>query len=144
MTHPKDYRPTMADQDKRSAELLAADPPKPKMRKVVIESPFATKDPDEAVRNVRYVRAAVRDCLKRGEAPFASHALYTLPGILDDTSQEERQVGMRAGFAWGEIADAIVVYTDLGITSGMKGGMTRARNRGQAVEERSLGAAWDD
>lgn len=42
------------------------------MKLVVIESPYA----GDVERNLRYVRAAMRDCLLRGEAPFASHALY--------------------------------------------------------------------
>lgn len=47
------------------------------MRLVIIESPFA----GDVVRNLRYLRACMRDCLRRGEAPYASHALYTQPGV---------------------------------------------------------------
>lgn len=50
---------------------------------VIIESPYA----GDVDRNLEYLRAAMRDCLKRGEAPFASHALYTQPGVLDDGSR---------------------------------------------------------
>jgi hypothetical protein len=33
-------------------------------------------------RNIRYAQLCVLDCLQRGEAPFASHLLYTQ--VLDD------------------------------------------------------------
>jgi hypothetical protein len=56
---------------------------------VVIESPYA----GDVERNLRYVRACMRDCLLRGEAPYASHALYTQPDVLCDEIPEERQYG---------------------------------------------------
>lgn len=116
------------------------------MKLVVIESPYGT-NPDgsraDAVtveRNLRYVRACMADALRRGEAPFPSHALYTQPGVLDDSKPEERRKGMEAGFEWGASADLVAVYTDLGVTSGMLAGVERAKGRGQRIEIRSLGA----
>ena len=50
------------------------------MERVIIESPFA----GDVDRNLRYARAAMRDCLLRGESPYASHLLYTQPGVLND------------------------------------------------------------
>lgn len=44
---------------------------------VIVESPYA----GDVERNTAYARAAVRDCLMRGEAPFASHLLYMAYGI---------------------------------------------------------------
>ena len=104
------------------------------MRLVVVESPYA----GDVSRNVAYARAALADCLSRGEAPFASHLLFTQPGVLDDTVPEERALGIAAGFAWAEHADAVVVYEDLGISRGMLAGIERAEKRGQPVERRSL------
>lgn len=102
--------------------------------RVLIESPFA----GEVERNVRYLRAALRDCLIRQEAPFASHGLYTLPGVLDDTDPLERELGIEAGLAWGATADITAVYTDLGISEGMKRGIERAYHEGRPVTHRSL------
>lgn len=51
------------------------------MRRVIVESPYA----GDIERNMRYLRACLADCLRRGEAPFASHAIYTQPGVLDDS-----------------------------------------------------------
>ena len=45
----------------------------PEMKKVIVESPYA----GDIDKNVRYVRACMRDCLLKGESPYASHALYT-------------------------------------------------------------------
>jgi hypothetical protein len=102
--------------------------------RVLIESPFA----GDVERNVAYLRAALRDCLLRGEAPFASHGLYTLPGVLDDGEPLERERGIEAGLAWGRAADVTVVYTDLGISEGMKRGIERAYLEGRPVTHRSL------
>jgi hypothetical protein len=104
------------------------------MRLVILESPYA----GDVERNVGYARAAMRDCLDRGEAPLASHLLYTQPGVLDDADPAERALGIRAGLAWGPNADATVVYTDHGLTSGMRASIERAEAEGRPVEYRSL------
>lgn len=104
------------------------------MRLVILESPYA----GDTDYNVRYARAAMVDCLRRGEAPFASHLLYTQPGVLDDRIPTIRQVGIDAGLAWGRRAEATVVYTDLGISPGMQYGIARATECGRPVEFRTL------
>ena len=109
------------------------------MKLVVIESPYA----GDVEKNLRYARACMKDCLKRGEAPYASHLLYTQPGILDDTVPAERKLGIDAGFAWGSMAKATVVYTDLGMSSGMKAGIANAQMLEHPVEYRTLGLEWD-
>jgi len=105
------------------------------MRLTIIESPYA----GDIGRNVEYARACVRDSLERGEAPIASHLLYTQPGILRDEIAAERQWGIDAGLAWRSVAQASVVYTDLGITRGMEYGIRAAEEAGITVEYRSLG-----
>lgn len=104
------------------------------MRLVIIESPFA----GDVIKNLDYARAAMRDCLMRGEAPFASHALYTQPGILDDDIPADHQHGIDAGLAWGAMAAATIVYADLGISSGMRYGIEAAERSGRPVEYRYL------
>lgn len=104
------------------------------MRRVIIESPYA----GDVQRNLRFVRAAMHDALKRGEAPFASHALYTQPGVLDDDDPEERRLGIEAGFAWRRFADATVVYETLGISQGMQHGINHAQRMGLPIETRSI------
>ena len=104
------------------------------MRKVVLESPYA----GDIEKNVAYARACMRDCLSRGEAPIASHLLYTQPGILDDNISSERQWGIDAGLEWGMLAEVSVVYTDLGISRGMQYGIDAAKKAGRQVEYRTL------
>ena len=104
------------------------------MKLVIIESPYA----GDVRGNRRYARDCMADSLKRGEAPLASHLLYTQPGILDDTIPEERNLGMEAGFSWMAKADLIAVYTDKGLSSGMQRGIDRAVNKGINIDFRSL------
>jgi hypothetical protein len=106
------------------------------MRLVVIESPYA----GDVAANVDYARAAIRDSLSKGEAPIASHLLYTQPGVLRDEVEIERQWGIDAGLAWIKVADATVVYTDRGMSRGMEYGIAAARAAGRPVEFRSLAA----
>ena len=101
---------------------------------VVLESPYA----GDVNNNVRYARACMRDCLDRGEAPYASHLLYTQEGVLDDAIPVEREWGIQAGFAWRQVSAKTVVYTDLGMSKGMKYGILDAEKRGIPVEYRTL------
>ena len=109
------------------------------MRRVVVESPYA----GDVERNLRYLRACLRDCLFRGESPYASHGLLTQAGVLRDDIPAERATGIRAGFAWRAAADATVVYTDLGISPGMRHGLEHTATIGHPVEYRTLGEGWD-
>ena len=110
-----------------------------KLRRVILESPFRGNDIEEQYRNIRYAQAAMLDSLGRGESPFASHLMW--PGILDDADANQREAGIEAGLAWGPAAEATVVYTDLGISPGMKKGIARANAEGRPVDKRSL-PAW--
>lgn len=108
------------------------------MRRVYVESPYGSDNPEIIQRNIVYARACLRDCILRGEAPFASHLLYTQDGVLRDEVPEERELGMEAGFAWGARADATVVYDDYGISIGMQKGIERAQKEGRPIEYRKL------
>ena len=103
---------------------------------VIIESPFKGRTPEEEAENIAYAKEAMRDSLYRGEAPFASHLLY--PQMLDDADEDERRMGIEAGLRIGQLADRTVVYTDRGISPGMKQGIKRAEDEGRPVEYRSL------
>ena len=103
-------------------------------RLVLLESPYA----GNVEGNLAYARAAMRDSLLRGEYPFASHIMYTPKGILDDRNPSERALGIAAGLAWGRHAARSVVYTDRGITDGMRAGLERAREEGREAVTRSL------
>lgn len=101
---------------------------------VIIESPYV----GDIQVNLQYVRAAMRHCLLRGEAPFASHAIYTQRGVLDDNEHTERELGIQAGFRWREAADLTCFYTDLGWSRGMRAGLQHCLNTMTPYVERSL------
>lgn len=105
------------------------------MRLVIVESPYA----GDVEANTEYARRCVRDSLLRGEAPIASHLLYTQPGVLRDEIPAERQHGIDAGLAWRAVAEASVVYIDRGISKGMEYGIESARDAGLPVEFREIG-----
>lgn len=105
------------------------------MRFVIVESPYA----GDVESNVDYARACIADCLKRGEAPFASHLLYTQPGVLNDNLVDERKLGIDAGLEIGKRADATVVYLNRGLSRGMKYGIEAAQREGRPIEYRLLG-----
>lgn len=105
------------------------------MRLVVLESPYA----GDIAANVDYAKRCMHDCLKRGESPIASHLLFTQEGVLDDADPKARYLGISAGHAWIRRADLVVVYTDRGISEGMRAGIQAAVKAGVEVEYRSLG-----
>lgn len=104
------------------------------MKLVIIESPYA----GNVKINVPYARMCIRDSLNRGEAPIASHLLYTQPGILNDDIPEERTQGINAGLAWLKRAQITAVYTDLGVSSGMEYGIKRAEEAGNKIVYRTI------
>jgi hypothetical protein len=105
---------------------------------VVIETPYRGDVP----LHLRYLRACMRDSIMRGEAPYASHHLYTAPGVLRDEIPEERDQGIQAGFAWRALAYKTIFYTDLGWSTGMELGRGAAENVGHLYDIRKLGFGW--
>ncbi len=105
------------------------------MKLVVLESPYA----GEVVRNILYARRCMFHSLHIGEAPIASHLLYTQPGILNDDIAIERRLGMEAGWAWYRVAEACVVYMDYGMSNGMTQGISMAKQLGIPVILREIG-----
>lgn len=101
----------------------------------------------ESALHARYLDACLLDSLRRGEAPFASHGLYTRAGVLDDLEPGERDLGIRAGFEWRYAASVTAVYLDLGTSSGMRAGVDHATEMMRAgidhvVQYRHLDGEW--
>jgi len=94
------------------------------MKRVVIESPYYSRDKAEQQRNIAYAIECLRDSMQRGEAPFASHLLYTR--VLDDDEPQERRQGLDAAMRWIDVSERTAVYIDLGLSSGMRLGIQRA------------------
>lgn len=111
---------------------------------VIIESPYAGKNPTHFRRNIQYLHAAIQDCLRRGEIPYASHNFY--PGALDDNIPEQRKQGIEAGFATAEVFKVVgghrAFYNDRGTSTGMNYGRDHAERIGQLYISRTLGEEW--
>lgn len=115
---------------------MASAPAKTRPR-VIIESPFSgygdkQKERDHAV----YLRLILLDSIKRGEAPFASHAIY--PQVMDDDDPPLRHLGIHMGFRWGELAHYVAVYVDRGISPGMQAAIEHYRTMGLPIEFRQV------
>src|SRR5574344_336620 len=104
------------------------------MKLVIIESPFA----GNVQENILYARMAVRDSLLRGEAPIASHLLYTQEGILNDDIPQERQLGIDAGLEWKSVANKHVFYTDYGMSRGMEYALEQVKKNNIEIEFRKI------
>ena len=104
------------------------------MKLVIIESPFS----GHTQQHIDYARKALRDSLMKGEAPLASHLLYTQSGVLNDAIKGQREMGIAAGLAWYRHAAACIVYADLGISEGMKLGIARAKSLNVPVIYRNI------
>lgn len=104
------------------------------MKLVIIESPYR----GEVLRNEQYARRALHHSITEGEAPFASHLLYTQKGILNDAERNDRELGIRLGLAWSHVADLHVFYTDRGWSSGMLSARDFCRRTHQTYEYRAL------
>ena len=104
------------------------------MKLVIMESPFA----GAVQQNVHYARLCLRDCLLRGEAPIASHLLYTQENVLDDLIPSERALGIGAGLAWRAVAESAVFYVDRGWSSGMTAARELYDREGFPYEIREL------
>lgn len=102
------------------------------MKPVIIESPFA----GAIEANLKYLGLCVKDCLRRGESPFASHGFF--PQWLDDDNPEERKLGIEAGHAWAWAAEKIVYYMDLGMSHGMYYSLEEHARRDREIEVRLL------
>lgn len=101
--------------------------------RVVIESPYA----GDVETNVIYARRAMHFALLAGAAPFASHLLYTQ--CLNDNDPDERELGIAAGLSFVADCDETWVFTDYGISEGMRRGMKAAVAAGRPIRKLSIG-----
>lgn len=105
------------------------------MERVIVESPYA----GNIEVNEIYGSFAMKDCLVNyGEAPYASHLLYTRKYVLKDWLPNDRRLGIDAGFAWRENGDKSVFYVDLLMSKGMVEGLKDCKNKGLPYEVRKL------
>ena len=106
------------------------------MKKVIIESPFRGETAYQLERNRIYAKECMKDSILRNEAPYLSHLLFTQ--VLNDDKPEERTLGIELGLFWGECADLTAVYTDNGITEGMRYGIEDSIRHNRPIDYRTL------
>jgi hypothetical protein len=102
------------------------------MKFVVLESPYA----GNIQENLAYARRALRDCIARGEAPFAPHLLYTQ--VLNDAEWDQRERGIMMNLSLIEKCDCVAVYQDRGISPGMELAIKHALKNGKMVVYREI------
>lgn len=102
---------------------------------VNLESPYA----GNIELNTLYARFCMHDSIvNHGEAPFASHLLYTQPHILKEEIPSERKLGIEAGRDFSQMTDKTIMYMDLGLSNGMKLAIDDAKNNKHPLEQRTL------
>jgi len=105
------------------------------MKRIILESPYK----GNIKINEMYAEFAMKDCLiNHNEAPYASHLLYTRKYVLKDHIENERKLGIIAGFYWRDVAEKTVFYADLGMSSGMVKGKVDCERKGIKYEIRYL------
>lgn len=102
------------------------------MKLIILESPYA----GNVALNTEYARLCMKDALNRNEAPMVSHLLYTQ--CLDDKDSYERHLGITAGLAFKSVVKKTVIYTDLGISTGMQYGIDDAIKNNREIEYRKI------
>lgn len=108
------------------------------MPRVIVESPYNAPTYWGMIENTLYARKCVRDSLQRGEAPIASHLLYTQIGILKEEVPEERAWGIAAGLAWSSTGARHVFYVDRGWSTGMLSALEWCKANNIEWDERRL------
>lgn len=108
----------------------------PPLRKVVVESPFRASQGYSQEQHETYLLHCLADCVARGETPYASHQYLTK--VLNDDIPRERATGTECGWPWGALADAIVVYTDFGISENMAKSIDHYKSLDKVIERRTL------
>lgn len=102
----------------------------------MLESPYAGETAYDVAINEDYARRCLLSSIRLGEAPMAGHLLYTQ--VLKDVNPTERELGIRSHLAWLRRSRGIVLYTDRGVSSGMKQAVELGVKLGVPIKERKL------
>lgn len=119
------------------------------LRMVSLESPYHSLDPAILRRNIAYAIQASKHALSMGDVPYPSHLIFTQlvhadgsTGYVHDGVEDKfcgrRQEVIDATCEARRRCDAVVLYTDFGISSGMQYAAEYAHEHGIPVERRTL------
>lgn len=102
------------------------------MKLIYICSPYRATDAETLNRNVEYAKALTRTILLQGDCPVTPHLYMTQ--CLDESSEEEREIGLAAGTNILRRCDGIVVGMKYGISEGMAAEIQCAKDGGMMIE----------
>jgi hypothetical protein len=103
---------------------------------VAIESPLKANQGYSREQFRRYWQLCIEDAIKyREEEVYCSH---WLADVLDDENPLERAIGLKIGLRFSAFCDYAAIYTDFGVSEGMKDAMIFYDKIGKRVERRSL------
>ena len=104
------------------------------MKLLYICSPYRATDAETLQRNVEYAKALTRTIFLRGDCPVTPHLYMTQ--CLDESIEEEREIGLGAGMNILRRCDGIVVGMKYGISEGMAAEIQCAKDGGMMIEYR--------
>ena len=109
------------------------------MQKVYIESPYGLSCGLSPEENVQYAKKCANDSLTKGEAPFAHQLfLYGNNLVVEYDNKGKEMSRSSVSSVWRKAADKNVVYTDMGISTGMILGIDESRYEDQKIECRGI------
>lgn len=96
-------------------------------KKVYVASRYAGDVEKNTAAALRYCRFV----MKKHCIPVASHILYAASGMLDDSSEEERELGLMFGLSLLAVCDEVWVFGE--VSSGMKQEIIEAKKLGKLI-----------
>lgn len=88
------------------------------MKPVIVESPYAANEKHSVKDHELYLRECLRWCLDNRYTPYASHRMLT--DVLNDSVEQERELGITAGLAMASAINTVFVFVDYGLSDGME------------------------
>lgn len=88
------------------------------MLKIFICSRFAGNSAEDMNRNIAIAKELCKTAIKLGYTPFAPHLFY--PQFLDESSPEDRELGIKCGLVWMRECDQVWAYMPEGVSTGMR------------------------
>lgn len=96
-------------------------------KKVYVASRYAGDVETNTAAALDYCRYVINEnCI-----PVASHIFYAASGMLNDNSEEERELGLMFGLSLLAVCDEVWVFSD--ISAGMQQEITEAKKLGKRV-----------